>query len=94
MVTDKYELAIDLDNGEWICDITENEEDGVMTFSVEITPPEIIKDLGGVSFFMEMKHKPGNVGELYFTTPDPLHDPAHMIELEGELSNEILTRTL
>ena len=41
-----------------------------------------------------MKHKPGNDGELYFTTPDPLHDPAHMIELEGELSNEILTRTL
>ena len=34
MVTDKYELAIDLDNGEWICDVTENDEEGVMTFSL------------------------------------------------------------
>ena len=94
MVTDKYELAIDLDNGEWICDVTENNEDGAISFSIEIVPPEIIKDLDGVSFVMEMKHKPGNPGELYFTTPDPLRDPAHIIELEGELSNEILTRTL
>ena len=87
----QYELAIELARGgEWICDVTEYNENNVMRYEIEIDPPIFVDGIRAESFPMEMRYDAS--GELVFHTEHPLTEDLQ--ELEGILAREIISENV
>ena len=89
MKVKQYELAIELTTGgEWICDVTEHNEEDLLRYVIEVSPP-LFRDDNGKPFPMEMHYNPG--GQLVFITEHPLTE--ELQELETLLAHEIINET-
>ena len=87
MITNQYELAIELERGgEWICDVTVHNENDVMRYEIEVDPPIMVDGDKSEPFPMEMRYD--DAGELVFYTPHALTDD--LKELETILAREII----
>jgi len=91
MITKQYELAIELQRGgEWVCDVTEYNENGVMRYEIEVDPPIWVDGKKSDSFIMEMCYN--STGELLFQTEHPLTEDIQ--ELESILAREIINELI
>jgi hypothetical protein len=87
MVVKQYELAIELsDGGEWICDVTEHNENDVLRYVIEVDPP-LFRDGDNIEPFLIDMHYAAD-GQLVFVTEHPLTE--HLEELEPLLATEII----
>ncbi|MCW3121052.1 MAG: hypothetical protein JWQ38_544 [Flavipsychrobacter sp.] len=86
MLVKQYELAIELsDGGEWICDVTEHNEQDVMRYEIQVDPP-LFRDGNSEPFPMEMLYDTN--GQLVFVTEHALTE--ELRELEDVLAKEII----
>ncbi len=91
MITKQYELAIELERGgEWICDVTVHEEEGMLRYEIEVDPPIWIDGKEAEPFPMEMRYN--DAGELLFITQHPLTED--LTELEEILAREIISEAV
>ena len=91
MVVKQYELAIELERGgEWICDVTEHNENDVLRYEIDVDPPIFVDGIKAESFPMEMRYAAN--GELVFHTEHPLTEDLQELEtiLAKEIINEIV----
>ena len=87
MEVKQYELAIELARGgEWLCDVTEYNENDVRRYEIEIDPPIFVDGEKAEPFPMEMRYN--EAGELVFLTEHALTE--ELAELEGILAREII----
>ena len=91
MVVKQYELAIELSRGgEWICDVTAHDENGVLRYEIDVDPPIFADGKKSESFPMEMRYD--STGELVFHTPHALTEDLQ--ELETILAREIINEVV
>ena len=91
MITNQYELAIELERGgEWICDVTVHNENDVLRYEIEVDPPIWVDGIRAEPFPMEMRYTEN--GELTFFTEHPLTEDLQ--ELEGVLAREIINEVV
>lgn len=89
MMAKQFELAIELsDGGEWICDVTEHNENDRLRYEIEVDPP-LFRDGKSEPFPMVMYYD--TEGKLLFVTEHPLTE--ELQELETLLAHEIINGT-
>ena len=91
MITKQYELAIELERGgEWICDVTVHDEQGILRYEIDVDPPIFVDSPKADAFQMEMRYTAD--GELVFYTEHALTEDLKELEtiLAKEIINEIV----